>query len=43
MACPAISKSKRTKQDRADERKDGADSQDIQFQGKVHKASLLLI
>jgi hypothetical protein len=42
MACPAVSKSKRTKQDRANERKYGADSQDIQFQGKVHKASLML-
>jgi hypothetical protein len=37
-----ISKSKRTKQDRADESEDGADSQDIQFQGKLHKASLML-
>jgi hypothetical protein len=40
MACPADSKSKRTKQDCADEREDGEDSQDIEFQGKVHKASL---
>lgn len=40
MAVPAVQKSKRTKQDRADKSEDGADSQDIQFQGKVHKASL---
>jgi hypothetical protein len=40
MSGPAVSKSKRTKQDRADESEDGADSQDIQFQGKLHKASL---
>jgi hypothetical protein len=40
MSGPAVSKSKRAKQDRADKSEDGADSQDIQFQGKVHKASL---
>jgi hypothetical protein len=40
MADPAVSKSKRAQQDCADEREDGANSQDIQFQGKLHKASL---
>jgi hypothetical protein len=40
MARPAVSKSKRTKQDRADKSENGTDSQDIQFQGKLHKASL---
>lgn len=40
MTNPAVSKSKRSQQDRANERKDGADSKDIQFQGKLHKASL---
>jgi hypothetical protein len=40
MSDPAVSKSKRTEQDSADKSEHGADSQDIQFQGKLHKASL---
>jgi hypothetical protein len=32
--------SERPQQNCADKRKDGEDSQDIEFQGKVHKASL---